>query len=113
MKYESSSSVNGLIANAKGAHILNPWRIIIDTDEETIAIVKRNSILIGVNERIVSFGFIREITINQHIIGADIHVKVIGGMVSAYCIPKSDAAFIKQILLEYNKTKKRKQIVFA
>jgi len=113
MKFETSSSSNALVMNGKGAHVVNPWHIIIDTDEETITVRKRNAILIGVDEQICAFRFIRSITIDQHLFGADIHIKVVGGLASAYCIPKSDAKEIKKILLEYNQTKKGKGIVFS
>jgi hypothetical protein len=101
------------VINGKGTHVLNPWHIIIDTEEETIIIRKRNAVLIGVDEQILAFRFIRSINIDQHIFGADIHIKVVGGKASAYCIPKSDAIVIKDILLEYNMQKKGKGIIFS
>jgi len=50
--------------------------------------------------------------IDRHLFGADIHIKVMGGSASVYCISKRDAKTIKNILLEYNSTKKRKGIIF-
>jgi hypothetical protein len=113
MKFETSSSINALVMNGKGAHVVNPWHIIVDIGEETITVRKRNAILIGVDEQVCAFKFIRNITIDQHLFGADIHIKVVGGFVSAFCIPKSDAKKIKNMLLEYNQTKKGKGIIFS
>ena len=113
MRFETSSSANALIMNGKGVHILNPWHIMIDTEEETITVRKRNAILIGVDEQVCAFRFIRSITIDQHLFGADIHIKIVGSYASAFCIPKSDAKEIKKILLEYNQTKKGKGIIFS
>lgn len=113
MKFETSSSAKALIMNGKGAHVVNPWHIIIDLDEETITVRKRNAVLIGVDEQVIAFRYIRNITIDQHVFGADIHIKVVGGYASAFCIPKSDAKKIKKMLLEYNQTKKGKGIIFS
>jgi hypothetical protein len=113
MKFESTSSGSALIANGKAAHVANPWNIVIDTDEETITVSIRNWYLIGIDTQIIAFRFIRSIRIDEHLIGADIHIKVVGGTASAYCIPKSDARRIKEILMDYNFTKKGKGIIFS
>jgi len=106
MRFETASASNALIMNGKGAHVLNPWRIIIDLDEETITIRKRNKIMIGVDEQVIAFKYVRNITIDEHFVGADIHIKVVGGSASAYCLSKSDAEKIKQMLLDHNQSKR-------
>ncbi len=106
MVYKFSSSKNALIMNGKIAHIVNPWHIIIDLKQETIQVKKRNSFLIGVDENILTFKRIRSIKIDEHLIGADIHIKVVGGTQSVYCLSKSDAKKIKQALLEFNNSSK-------
>lgn len=113
MKFESRSSDSALIANGKGFHVANPRKIIVDTDEETITVSKRNWFLVGKDTQILAFRFIRSININQHLIGADIHIKVQGGKASAFCISKSDANKIKELLLEYNMNKKGRGIIFS
>jgi len=113
MRFKTSSSFNALFMNGKWTHIITPWRIIIDTDEETITVRKRSADIIGIDEKIITFRFIRNITIDQHIFGADIHIKVIGGNISACYIPKNDAKTIKKILVKYNQTKKGKSIIFS
>lgn len=105
MKYETSSSKNALIINGKSAHVVNPWHIIIDLDQETITVKKRNKFLIGVDEQVIAFKYVRNITIDEHFIGADIHIKVVGGTASVYCLSKSDAEKIKEMLLEHNNSK--------
>lgn len=113
MKFESTSSGAALIANGKSAHVANPWNIVIDTEEETISVSVRNWYLIGSDSQTMAFRFIRSIRIDEHLIGADIHIKIVGGTASAYCIPKSDARRIKEILMDYNQMKKGKGIIFS
>jgi len=109
----SRSTIASLIFNGKMFHLLNPWHIEVDSNQETITIRKRNPFLIGFDEQIVSFRYIRSIIIDEHLFGADIHVKVLGGKASAYCIPKRDAKIIKNILLEYNNIKRGRGIIFS
>lgn len=113
MILRKSSLAASLIANGKAAHTLNPWSLIIDTNEETITVSKRNRFLIGTDSQILAFKFIRSITIDEHLIGADIHIKVVGGKASVFCFSKSDVEEIKEILLEYNETKKGRGIIFS
>jgi hypothetical protein len=113
MILEKSSSASSLIANGRSASVLNPWSLIIDTDEEIITVSKRNRFLIGRDSQILAFKFIRSITIDEHLIGADIHIKVVGGKASVFCFSKSDVEEIKEVLLEYNETKKGRGIIFS
>ena len=112
MIYTFSSSEASLVTNGHAIDVLTPWRITIDTDEQTITVSKRNRILIGVDEDVLAFRFIRRITIDQHLIGADITINAVGGTVTAYCLEKSACKNIKQILMDYNKTRKS-EIVFS
>jgi hypothetical protein len=113
MIFKASSSSSSLMANSKGAHIANPWTLIIDTAEETITVSKRNKFLIGKDSQTLAFKFIRSITIDEHLIGADMHIKVVGGKASVFYFSKSDVRKIKEILLEYNQTKKGGGIIFS
>jgi hypothetical protein len=99
MRFETSSAKDALIFNGKGAHVVNPWRIEVDTDAEIISVKKRNWHMIGTDDQTVAFKRIRSITIDEHFVGADIHIKVV---LSVYCLSKSDARKIKEILLAYN-----------
>lgn len=110
---KATSSILSLILNGKLFHVFNPWHIIVNFDEETITVKKRNQFLIGIDRDIIAFRYIRKVTIDEHLFGADIHIKVVGGYASAFCIPKSDAKKIKKMLLEYNQTKKGKGIIFS
>lgn len=112
MRYEFTSSQASLIANGKGINIATPWHVIIDTDEETISISKRNLILIGKDTDTLAFHYIRRVTIDEHLIGADITIKAVGGKLTAYCLDKSDCEKIKQILMTYNRTHRGRQVVF-
>lgn len=113
MTYKFSSSEAALLANGHAADVLTPWTIIIDTDEQTITVSKRNRILIGVDEDTLAFRFIRRVTIDQHLIGADITIQAVGGRLTAKCLDKSACKRIKEILMEYNKTSKSKVNIFS
>ena len=102
-----------MLANGHAADVLTPWTIIIDTDEQTITVRKRNKILIGVDEDTLAFRFIRRVTVDQHLIGADITIQAVGGKLTAKCLDKSACNKIKKILMEYNKTSKAKVNIFS
>jgi len=101
-----------LIANGRAGDVLRPWTIIIDTDDQTITIRKRNSYFIGVDEDMLAFRYIRRVTIDEHLLGADITISAVGGKVTACGLEKSDCKRIKKILVDYNKTRKS-SIVFS
>lgn len=61
----------------------------------------------------IAFRYIRTVNIDQHIFGADIQIKAVGGYVSALYIPKNDAKKIKKMLFEYNQRKRGKGIIFG
>lgn len=109
MIFEAKSTEAALAANGMLMNAATPWHIIIDT----ITIRKRNLILIGVDEEVLSFRYIRRIRIDEHLVGSDIQIKVVGGTATAYCLSKKDCRRIKKILLDYNASHKGKQIVFG
>lgn len=111
MTFSTQSDAAALAANGKAIHVATPWHIVVDTDAETITVTKRNVTLIGVDEEVLAFRFIRNIKIDSHLIGADITIGAIGGSITAYCIPKKDAKQIRQIILEYNAAKGNVNIV--
>ena len=113
MRYHYSSSEASLLANGYVTDVLCPWHIIVDTNEQTITIRKRNKYLIGVDEDTLAFRFIRRVTIDQHLIGADITIKAVGGSLTAKCLDKSACKKIKQILMEYNEHSKTKHNIFS
>jgi hypothetical protein len=102
MKFEASSSKNALLMNGKGAHVMNPWHISIDLHSKTITVRKRNKFLIGVDEQVIAFKSVRNVTIDEHFVGADVHIKVVGGTASVYYLSKNDAEKIKQLLIDQN-----------
>lgn len=113
MIFKTKSTLLALFFNLRWFDFLTPWRIIINTDEETITIRKRNYILIGVDEEVFAFRYIRRLKIDEHIIGADIEIKVVGGKVVACSLSKRDCKQIKRILIDYNQTRKGKAIILG
>ena len=112
MKVKAKSSFIALFINFKIEHLINPWIIEVDFDDETITIGKRNWYFIGKDTDTLAFRFIRKITVNEHLFGADVFIKAIGGSVNGKYFPKSKIRLIKKELIEYNKTKKR-HIIFT
>ena len=112
MRYEFISSAAAMAANGNLSEI-TPWRLIIDTDEQTITVSKRNRFLIGTDEETLAFRFIRRVEINEHLIGADITIQAVGGKLTARSMAKSDCHRIKKILMEHNKKSGTKSIVFS
>ena len=113
MTYKFSSSEASLLANGHAADVLTPWQLIIDTDEQTISVRKRNRILIGVDEETLAFRFIRRVKIDEHLIGADITIQAVGGKLTAKCLDKDDCKRIKEILMEYNKSSRTHHNIFS
>ena len=100
INYDSVTYDNYLKANWDGL-IMNTKEA-IKNGFETITIRKRNWHLIGSDEQTLAFKRVRSISIDEHFIGADIHIKVVGGTASVFCLSKGDARKIKEILLEFN-----------
>jgi len=113
MRYHYSSSEAALLANGHASDVLSPWHIIVDTEEQTITIRKRNKYLIGVDEDTLAFRFIRRVTIDEHLIGADITIQAVGGKLTARCLDKSACKKIKKILMDYNEHSKTKHNIFS
>lgn len=111
MRFTCSSSYAAMTLNGR-LDAITPWEVIVDTDEQTISVRKRNKILVGVDEDTLAFRYIRRVTIDEHLVGADITIKAVGGSLTAYSLDKSDCKRIKQILMDYNQTR-RSSIVFS
>jgi hypothetical protein len=105
------SSILYLLLNGKIQDVLTPWHLHIDFSNEVIIIKKRNWYLIGNNEDINAFRFIRSINIHERVIGADIQIKSMGNYSRVFCIKKQDINNIKNELIKYNQTKKNGLII--
>ena len=101
-----------LLFNGKILHILFPWVIEVNLNESYITVKKRNWYLIGIDSQYIAFRFIRNITIDEHLFGADLFIKAIGGNVNAYCLKKKDVRKIRNMLNEYNRSR-GKTLIFA
>jgi hypothetical protein len=66
-----------------------------------------------VDEDTLAFRFIRRVTVDEHLIGADITIQAVGGKLTAKCLEKSACKKIKQILMEYNKSSKTRHTIFS
>ncbi len=109
---KSKSSISALFFNGQIAHIINPWILTVDYENETITVEKRNWYFIGINKNIIAFRFIRNIRVDEHLFGANISIKATGGWVMANYISKNDADTIKNSLFEYNKNRNN-HIIFS
>lgn len=99
MKYKFSSSFLSLFFNFKIEHILFPWCLILNLNDNTITLKKRNWYLIGINSQTIPINKIREIYINEHLIGSDIFIKIYASSISALYLSKKDSHKIKEILI--------------
>lgn len=80
---------------------LVPWSIMIDTEMEHIIVSKRNYYLIGVDKDVVPFRNLRRVTLDTHLFGADLILKVYGtGTITARCLKKGEAKRIYNFCLE-------------
>lgn len=109
MKIKASSSLLSLCIAGIPWHILFPWTISIDVNKQIIKVSKRNWFLIGVDTQTIQFNYIRSIEINEHLLGSDIIIKVIGGKAEAKYLPKNSCKKIKELLFLYNQQKKNKK----
>lgn len=109
---KSKSSIIALFFNGQLAHIVNPWVLTVDYENETITVEKRNWYFIGINKNIIAFRFIRNIRVDEHLFGANISIKATGGWVQAKYLSKSDVNTFQNSLLEYNRGKKN-SIIFS
>lgn len=110
--FKTKSSYISLIFNGRFSHILTPWYLELNIEEMYIKISKRNWYLIGVDTNLYAFRFIRNIKIDSHIFGADLEIKITGGVASALSVPKSDVRKIKDMIIQYNNAKNGKHLIF-
>ena len=97
------SSITSLLFTGNIKHVLNPWHISVNFERKTITSKKRNWFLIGFDEEIVPFRYIRRIEVDTHLFGADMLIKVYGsGNLTVKCIRKNAAGSIKEALINYN-----------
>lgn len=109
---KSKSSLIALFFNGQLAHIINPWVLSVDYENETITVEKRNWYFIGINKNIIAFRFISNIRVDEHLFGANISIKATGGWVEAKFLSKNDAEIFKNSLFEYNKGRNN-HIIFS
>lgn len=88
--------ISSIIFGEHFMDVITPWKIIIDFEKRHIEVTKRNKYLIGVDRKIMPFKNIRNIILDEHLIGADLYFKVYGANVIAKCLKKSDARHLYQ-----------------
>lgn len=110
---KTKSSFLILLFNLKLEHIVNPWRISVDIEKESIIVAKRNWYLIGVNETTIAFRYIRKITIKQYLFGADVKIDTLGASISARYLPKLKVKKIRDALFDYNQNKGRTKFMIV
>lgn len=82
-----------------------PYKVVLDTDQKILTIVKRNAYLIGVDKITIPVKNVRNVTYDAHLFGGDLHFKVYGTRVqSAYCLRKASAKRIRDYLVSQMST---------
>lgn len=74
---------------------ITPYHLQVDGDSKTIEIKKRNWFLIGCDSKFYNFGQIRNIYIDEHLITADITIKVYAGVAKCYWLSKRNTSLLK------------------
>lgn len=88
-----------LLFNFRFQDIFCPWKIKIE--ENLLTMEKRNWYLVGIDSTTVPINYVRNVSIDQHLFGADVHIKVYGSNISVYYISKKSAAKLKEILTQF------------
>ena len=88
-----------------------PWNLNIDFQNEILEAKQRNWFLIGYRTNTVSLRFIRNVTIQEHIFGANIHIRTMGENFMIKYLDKKDAEKIKNLLLEFNRNRGNQIII--
>ena len=112
MIYKAKSSLINMFLNGKLEDLYCPWVLIVNFENETITVEKRTWFFFGKDINIVAFRFIRSISIEDHLFGSDISIKVVGGWINANYLRKKDINNIKKLLIDYNQTKSN-HIIFS
>lgn len=68
--------------------------------------------MIGFDTQTYAFKYVRNISIDTHLFGADIKIRIIGGSAEALSIPKKLARKIQDYLIQYNNQKNNRHVVF-
>ena len=100
MNFYTKSSIIDLLFNGRIQDIFSPWEFTIDFVNNLIIAEKRNWYLVGVDKNIIPISNIRNISINEHLFGSDIYIKIYGSTLSSFYLPKNDVLEIKKILLD-------------
>lgn len=87
-----------LLFNFRFQDILCPWKIKIDNN--LITTEKRNWYLVGIDSTTVPINYVRNVSIDEHFFGADVHIKIYGSHISVYYISKKSAIKIREILTQ-------------
>ena len=82
-----------------GVDFFTPYILSVDKEERVIRVTKRNWFLIGVDSKIFNFGQIRNIYIDEHVLTADIQIKVYAGNIECYWFRKRKVQLFKDQLL--------------
>ena len=51
--------------------------------------------------------------INRHLVSANVHISLLNGTISVYCLSVGDAQAIKRVLPEYNRNAKINTLMLA
>ena len=91
--------------NVEGASLswsdfITPYLLSLNIENKTIQISKRNWYLIGVDIKVFKFGQVRNIYIDQHLLTADIKIKVYAGTIECFWFRKKSLNQFRNQLLD-------------
>lgn len=102
MVFKTQSSKASLLSIGKLDDLITPASLEVDFDKQEIIVSKRNWYLVGVDKEVFFFRHVRRLTIDTHLIGADVTIHIAGSKCFVPSLPKADAKELLRLFGEYN-----------
>ena len=113
MVFKTQSSRTSLLSFGKLDDMVTPSALEVDFDKQEIVVSKRNWHLIGVDRDVFFFRHIRRLTIDTHLIGADVTIRIVGSKCHIPSIPKADAKELMRLFREYNENNPKHAVIIG
>jgi len=113
MIFRTQSSKASLLSSGKADDVLTPTSLVVDFDKQEITVSKRNWYLIGVDHDVFFFRHIRRLTIDTHLIGADVTIHIVGSKCFIPSLPKADAKELLRMFEDYNSENPKHAVIIG
>jgi len=113
MVFKTQSSRTSLLSFGKLDDMVTPSSLEVNFDKQEIIVSKRNWHLIGVDRDVFFFRHVRRLTIDTHLIGADVTIQIVGSKCHIPSIPKADAKELMRLFREYNENNPKHAVIIG